>query len=60
MLSINRRCRQGDPNAAYMFILCGQKLSILIRNTQEIKGVTVNNIEYKLTQFADDTTLLMF
>ena len=49
MLSINRGCRQGDPNAAYMFILCGQ----------EIKGVTVNNIEYKLTQFADDTTLLI-
>ena len=31
----------------------------LSRTHTRLKDVTVNNIEYKLTQFADDTTLLM-
>ena len=39
--------------------MCGQILSILIQNEKKIKGIKVGNDEYKLTQFADDTTLLM-
>ena len=57
--TINRGCRQGDPSSPYLFILYGQILSILIQNDKNIKGIKVGNDEYKLTQFADDTTLLM-
>ena len=51
-------CRQGDPSSPYLFILSGQILSILAQNEKKIKGIKLGNIEYKLTQFADDTTLL--
>ena len=57
--SINRGCRQGDPCSPFLFILAGQILSVLIQNSKEIKGITIGNTEYRLTQFADDTTLIM-
>ena len=56
--TIKRGCRQGDPSSPYLFILCGQILSILIQNDKNINGIKVGNDEHKLTQFADDTTLL--
>ena len=33
--------------------------NIISINPQYIKGIKMGNIEYRLTQFADDTTLLM-
>ncbi len=32
-------------------------MGILIRKNKDIKGIKKNNIEYKLTQYADDTNL---
>ena len=57
--SIERGTRQGDPLSAYIFILCLEILFIQIRSHSSIKGFKFNNIEIKLTSFADDTTFLV-
>ena len=56
---INIVCRQGDPISAYLYILVGQIQSILISQCIDIKGISVNNLEFKITQYADDTTLFL-
>ena len=58
-LNIERGARQGDPIAAFEFILCAEILSIMIRENKEITGINIDQREYKLTQFADDTTLFL-
>ena len=32
---------------------------ILIRNNKNVKGISVNNEEIKISQYADDTTLIL-
>ena len=56
---IQRGCRQGDPIASYLFLLCGQILYLLVEKNKDIKGITINNDTYTISQFADDTTLLL-
>ena len=58
-IQILRGCRQGDPIAAYLFLLCGQNLFKMIDKNANIKGIIIDGIEYKMTQFADDTTLIL-
>ena len=55
----NRGCKQGDPLAPYLFLLCVQKLYLLIESNKMIKGITIKNIEFKISQFADDTTFIL-
>ena len=57
--NIERGCRQGDPISAYLFILCAQIMFLLIVNDKNLKGISVNGNEFKITQFADDTTLIL-
>ena len=52
-------CRQGDPISSYLFILDAQILQILISENEAIKGIKINNNEIQLTQFADDTILIL-
>ena len=56
---IKRGCRQGDPISAILFIIAGQMLTLLLKHNEDIKGITIGNINIKLTQFADDTTLIL-
>ena len=56
---IKRGCRQGDPIAPSLFILCAEILSLLIKHNKDIKGLKLGNLEIKITQFADDTTLIL-
>ena len=58
-INIKRGCKQGDPIAPYLFIICAQILFILINDNSDIKGVKVGTEVYKITQFADDTTLIL-
>ena len=58
-LKIERGCRQGDPLFVYLFLICAQVLYIMIESNQDIKGISVNGNEIKVTQFADDTTLIL-
>ena len=58
-ISIERGCRQGDPIATYLFLIGAEILSLLIKVNPHITGIKINNIEFKLTQLADDTTLML-
>ena len=58
-IQIQRGCRQGDPISPYLFIIAAQILTLLIINNPEIRGIFINGVEFKITQYADDTTLLL-
>ena len=58
-LKIERGCKQGDPIAPYLFILCGQILTYMIKDNNKIKGIYIGGHQFKITQFADDTTLFL-
>ena len=56
---LNRGVRQGCPPSPYLFILCVQILGNAIRNCDQIKGICVLDTECKISQYADDTTLIL-
>ena len=56
---IKRGCRQGDPPSPYIFLLCAEILSLLIKQNDYIKGIKIGELELKLSQYADDTTILL-
>ena len=50
------RVRQGDRLSAYLFVIAFQVLCVNIRNTNDIRGITVDNEEMKVSLFAGDLT----
>ena len=54
-----RGVRQGCPLSPYLFILAAEVMAKAIRNNTNIKGISVNNQEVKISQYADDTTLIL-
>ena len=58
-IKINRGCRQGDPISAYLFLIGAEILARLIQINPDKIGLKRKNIEFKITQFADDTTLIL-
>ena len=57
--SINRGVRQGDPLSPYLFILVAEILSCTIKWNPNIKGITLNDTEFLISQYADDTSLFL-
>ena len=51
---LERGTRQGDPLSAYSFLLVFEVLLIQVREDIDIKGFTVNDVEIKLSCYADD------
>ena len=56
---LERGVRQGCPLSPYLFILCAEVLADAIRNDNNIKGITVDGQEIKISLYADDTTLIL-
>ena len=56
---IQRGVRQGCPLSPYLFVLSLEMLAKAIRENTSITGIFVNNREIKLSQYADDTTLIL-
>ena len=47
------------PLSPYIFILCAEVSATTIRKDNEVKGITVGSTECKLSQYADDTALIL-
>ena len=56
---LQRGVRQGCPLSPYLFILSAEILAKAIRSNKEIKGITINKTEIKISQYADDTTFIL-
>ena len=57
--ALERGVRQGCPLSAPLYIITAEILAISIRLNPEIKGIQIEDIESKLSQYADDTTLTL-
>ena len=57
--SIQRGCRQGDPISPYLYLICAEILSLMIRSNKKVKGIKLKDKEILLSLFADDTTLYL-
>ena len=58
-IHLSRGCRQGDPISPYLFEICAELLSHVIRGCKDVKGIQIGEMEMKVSQYADDTTLLL-
>ena len=50
---------QGCPLSPLLFLLIGEALTRTIMTDKQMIGITVGNTEHRLTQFADDTLIML-
>ena len=58
-INIEKGCRQSDPISPYLFIICAQILNLTLKYNPSVRGIKLGNTEFRLTQFADDTTVIL-
>ena len=56
---LERGVRQGCPLSALLFLCVVEVLANNMRENPNIKGIKINNSEVKITQLADDMTLIL-
>ena len=57
--SLHRGVRQGCPLSPYLSILGAEILGNAVRRDTEIRGIKLGNSDSKLSQYADDTTMIL-
>jgi len=58
LFQLSRGVKQGCPLSPYPFILAVDILACKIRQNKEIQGIQIFKKKFKISQFADDTSLL--
>ena len=58
-IKIERGVRQGCPLSPHLFVLSVEVLANAIRRDPSIKGISISQNDVKLSQYADDTTLIL-
>ena len=48
-----------DPLSPYLFILVLELLAAVLENDKDITGVQIENSEFLLSQYADDSSLIL-
>jgi len=56
---LEREVRQGCPLSPHLFILCLEILAEASRKNKNIEGITINEQEIRISQYVDDTTLVL-
>ena len=57
--NLEKSARKGDPISAYLFILALEVLFELIKNNDDIRGITIFNRTFLYTAFANDSTFFL-
>ena len=57
--TIERGLRQGDPISPYLFLIVSEILAHKIRLSSTIKGYQIKEMEIKISQYADDTSIFL-
>ena len=56
---LQRGVRQGCPLSGALFVLCAEVLVNAIRQDKTISGIKIFDREFKISQYADDTTVFV-
>ena len=59
VFNLRKGCRQGDPISPYVFILCAEILGKMVRDSKSISGIKINEKDFRLSQYADDTQIFL-
>ena len=58
-IEIQQGVKQGDPISPYIFILCAEVFAEYVRKCNDIKGICIDEKEYKISMLADDTNIFI-
>ena len=59
LFQLRSRCETGCPLSPYLFISCAKILGNTVRKDNEVRGIKIFHTECKLSQYADDTTMIL-
>ena len=58
-MNIGRGCRQGDPIASYLFIICIEVLAHKLRTEKKIESFMIGQESHALELYADDCSIFL-